>query len=278
MRRLGAALAAVAVLLSGCVRVTAETTLGEGDVVSQRAVIAMTSQARTALGQQLGQLGDLGAELPEGTEVPAEALDVDALLDPDEVRKQLADLEERFPGSVDVQPYADDEGREGVEITVTEIPLDAVDDAAGTSPLTGATSITREGDTYVVSLETGAASGLSEAGVALDQLAVLESAVDIGVSFTFPGLVQEATAGEIAGQTVTLGLTDLLAADEIRIVGGATTERDWGPLLRWGLVGLGAAALLAIATALVLQDRRRRHSSPLPPPREGGDGPGRLDQ
>ncbi|WP_062519415.1 LppM family (lipo)protein [Demequina silvatica] len=273
MRGLGAVLAVGAVALTGCVRVTTETTLGEHDTVTQHAVIAMTDQARTALEQQLAGLGE---DLPEG--VDPDALDVEALLDPDAVRERLQPLEEEFPGAVEVAAYADEDGREGVEITVTDVPLEGVDDAAGASPLTGGTAVTREGDAYVVEIATGAASGLADAGVPVDQLALVEGTVDVGVSFTFPGLVREATAGEVAGNTVTLGLTDLLASDSIRIVGGATVERDWGPLLRWGLVALAAVVLIGGATALVLQDRRRRHRSTLPPPRAAGEGgPGTLD-
>ncbi|WP_062467347.1 LppM family (lipo)protein [Demequina maris] len=274
MRRLGAALAVAAVALTGCVRVTTDTTFGDDDTFSQHAVVAMTSQARTALGQQLDQLAD---RLPEGVEAPDTGLDPGALLDPDTVREQLAPLEEAYPGAVDVQPYEDEDGLEGVEITVTDVPLDALDDAAGAAPLTGGTAVTREDDAYVVEIQTGAASGLASAGVSVDQLGLVSGAVDVAVSFTFPGLVRDASAGEIEGNTVTLGLSDLLAADSIRIVGGATNERDWGPLLRWGLVAFGAVVVVGGATALVLQDRRRRHRSHLPPPREGGEGgPGTL--
>ncbi|WP_062290686.1 LppM family (lipo)protein [Demequina phytophila] len=273
MRGLGAAFAVAAVALTGCVRVSTDTTLGEDDTLTQHAVIAMTPQARTALEQQLASMGD---ELPEG--VDPDALDVEELLDPDAVRERLKPLEDARPGSVEVIPYADEDGREGVEVTVADVPLGAVDDAAGASPLTGGTTVTREGDEYVVEIETGAASGLAGAGVPVDQLALVEGAVDVGVTFTFPGLVREATGGEITGHTVALGLSDLLGSDSIRIVGGATTERDWGPLLRWGLVILAAVVLIGGATALVLQDRRRRHRSTLPPPRAAGTGgPGTLE-
>ncbi|WP_062530425.1 LppM family (lipo)protein [Demequina rhizosphaerae] len=274
MRRLGAALAVAAVALTGCVRVSTDTTFGEDDTFSQHAVVAMTSQARMVLDQQLGQLAD---QLPDGVEAPDTGLDPGAILDPDAVRDQLAPLEEAYPGSVEVDAYEDEDGLEGVEITLTDVPLDALDDAAGASPLTGGTAVTHEGDEYVVEIQTGAASGLASAGVSVDQLGLVGSAVDVAVAFTFPGLVRSASAGEVEGNTVTLGLADLLGADSIRIVGGATTERDWGPLLRWGLVVLGAIVVVGGATALVIQDRRRRHRTHLPPPREGGEGgPGTL--
>ncbi|MDN4476014.1 hypothetical protein QQX09_09130 [Demequina sp. SYSU T00192] len=276
MRRLGAALAVAAVALTGCVRVSTETTFGEDDTFSQHAVIAMTSQARMVLDQQLGQLAD---RLPEGVEAPDDTLDPGALLDPDAVLDQLAPLEDAHPGAVEVAPYEDEDGLEGVEISITDVPFDALDDAAGAAPLTGGTAVTRDGDEYVVELATGAASGLAAAGVSTDQLGLVSGAVDVAVSFTFPGLVRSASAGEVEGNTVILGLADLLAADDIRIVGGATTERDWGPLLRWGLVALGAVVVVGGAAALVVQDRRRRHRTHLPPPREGGEGgPGTLDR
>ncbi|SEJ66764.1 LppM family (lipo)protein [Demequina mangrovi] len=280
MRRTAAALAIAAFALTGCVRVTAATTFSDEDTLSQHTVIAMTSQARTAFGQQLDQLGDL--DLPEGTELPegadADVLDgLDALLDPETMREGLAPLEEAHPGSVSVEPYEDEDGLEGVEIELTGIPIDELADAGGAAPVGGASSVTREGDSYVVQIESGAASGLAAAGAGADDLTLLGAAVDIEASFTFPGLVTEATAGEIVGNTVTLGLSDLLAADTIRIVGGATTEHDWGPLLKWLAVIAGALVIIGGATALVLQDRRRRHESHLPPPRGSEGGPGTLD-
>lgn len=273
MRRLTAGVALV-LALTGCVRFTSETTLTEDDRFSQHAVIAMTEQAANGLVQQLGQFE---GELPEGAEIPDDALDPTALLDPDAVREQLAPLEELYPGSVEVEPYSDEDGRSGVEITLTDIPLDAADDATGAAPLASSLTMAREGDDYVIELETGAASQLRGVGATAGDLTLIENAVDIGVTFTFPGLVREASAGTIEGSTVTLGLADLLSADSIRIVGGAGDEIDWGPWLRWGLVALAAAVLVGGATALVIQDRRRRSRTALPPPRESsGHGMGTL--
>ncbi len=263
MTRLGAALAAVVLLLTGCVRVTAETTLADDDTFSQHAVVAMTAQAASTLRQQLGSLPSDGADT---------LLDPAQLLDPDAVRAQLAPLEEAYPGSVDVRPYSDDQGRDGVEIDVRDIPIDVADQAAGAAPLATATSIRREGDAFVIEVATGAASQLRQAGAPVGDLGLIEGAVDVEVSFTFPGLVREASGGTIEGRTVTLGLTDLVASDTIRIVGGAGNQIDWGPWLRWGLVSLGALVLVGGATALVVQDRRRRSRSSLPLPRHGGEG------
>jgi len=275
MRRLGALVAIATLALAGCVRISAETTLGEDDTFSQTAVIAVTDQARTALRQQLGQLELPDVELPDGVEAPELATDLDALLDPDTVREQLAPLEEEYPGSVAVEPYSDEDGREGVRIDITDLPLDAAADTSGAAPLTGGTSIVREDDAYVVTLELGAASDLG--GVGGSELSLVANAVDVSVAFTFPGLVREASAGEVEGSTVTLGLTELLGADTIRIVGGAETEIDWGPWLRWGLVTLAALVIVGGAVALVIQDRRRRARTDLPPPRESSPGgPGTL--
>ncbi|WP_062465325.1 LppM family (lipo)protein [Demequina soli] len=261
----GAAVLAALLALSGCVRLTTETTFGTDDTVTQHTVVAMTAQARTTLQERLGSVAD---RLPDG---------VDGLLDPATVRRELAPLARAHPGAVDVTPYTDDQGRAGVEITVSDVPLDALDDAAGgASALTGASSVTRERDAYVVVVRTGAASALAAAGVDAGQLSLAGGAVEVRAAFTFPGLVRSASAGEIAGHTVTLGLADLAGSDEIRIVGGATVERDWAPLLRWGLVALGALVIVGGAILLVVQDRRRRHRSPLPPPRAAGDGVGTL--
>ncbi|WP_296667691.1 hypothetical protein [Demequina sp.] len=272
MRRSGVAIAALVLALTGCVRVSAESTLGPDDTFSQHAIVAMTNQARNAIESQLDQV-----ELPEGVDTPDVPLDVGALLDPDTVREQLAPLEEAEPGSVTVQAYSDDEGRNGVEIDIVDVPLDTVADAAGALPVGGASAIARDGDTYVVTIETGAASQLQAAGGGIGDLSLLEGAVDVAVAFTFPGLVREASAGTIEGTTVTLGLSDLLGSDSIRIVGGADREIDWGPLLKWGLVTLAGLLVVGGGAALVIQDRRRRARTALPPPRaDGGGGVGML--
>ena len=267
---------AAAAALAGCVRLDSTTTLSEDDTFDQHAIIAAAPEALTALRQQLGNLPE--GTLPDGAD-PEDALaglDLEALLDPDTFREQLAPLEGARPGSVTVEPYEDQDGRTGVELTVTDVPLAEVDDAAGTVPLAGALGIAREGDDYVVTLAPGAASQLDGLGAQESQLRLIENSVDVAVSFAFPGLVTEATAGEVAGNTVTLGLSDLLAADTIRIVGGANHQLDWGPILRWGGVALAIAAVLGGAAALVIQDRRRR-AAHLPPPRKGSDGgPGTL--
>ncbi|WP_062380920.1 LppM family (lipo)protein [Demequina pelophila] len=285
MRRLAAVVALAVAVLAGCVRVTSETTLGEDDTFSQHAIVAISPSALTALSQQLPLL-----DLPAGIDVDGledtdlkdtdledlAGLDPADLLDPATIRDRLAPLEEAHPGSTEVEPYEDEDGRTGVEITVTDVPLEALEDASQANPLAGPAAVTRDGDTYVVEVTTGAASQLAQSGLRASDLRLVESAVDIGVAFTFPGLVREASAGEVSGRTVTLGLGDLLSSDDIRIVAGADREIDWEPILKWGLVALGAIVLIGGATALVVQDRRRRHRTNLPPPRAAGEGPGTL--
>lgn len=275
MRR-AAAVAIVAVMaLTGCVRVTTETTFHADETVTQHAILAADPAALDTLEQQLGSLPE--GMLPDAAGTDGMVPGLAALLDPDTLREQLAPLEESMPGSVTITDYADDEGREGVEITATDVPLERIEEAGALAAgLGGAPTVEVEEGTYTVTLATGAASALAESGADTRALGLAEAAIDFSVAFTFPGLVREASAGEITGNTVTLGLRDLLGSDQVRIVAGAEPERDWGPLLRWGLVGLAAAALVGGATALVLQDRRRRASSSLPEPREPGTGPGTL--
>ena len=269
---IGAASAALA--LAGCVRLTSETVLSEDDTFSQHAIIAAAPDALATLREQMDLLG--GGDIPDDA---LDGLDLESLLDPDTFREQLAPVEQARPGTVDVRDYSDEDGRTGVEIAVTDIPLDAVDDAGATMPLAGTTSIVREGATYVFTLESGAASQLEGLGAQASQVRLIENAVDVSVAFTFPGLVTEASAGEITGTTVTLGLSDLLSADAIVIVGGAQHQIDWGPYVRWGLVGLAIVVVVGGATALVLQDRRRRAGTTLPPPRDATEGGvGTLDR
>lgn len=264
-----------ALILTGCVRLTADTTLNEGETFSQHSIIAAAPDALTTLREQLNMLG-AGAILPEGADDALGQLDIASALDADAVREQLSELSATYPGAVKVADYQDEDGLTGVEVTLTDLPITAIEQSAAATPL-GAASITREDDIYVIDVTTGAATQLSGAGIGASQLALIEGAVTISASFTFPGLVTTASAGTIAGNTVTLTLGDLLSTDAIHIEGGATHAIDWAPIIKWGLVIIAGLAIIGGATALVLQDRRRRHSNHLPPPRAtGGTGAGVL--
>ena len=269
------AVAGVAALaLAGCVRATVDTAVHEDGTFSSHSVVAISDSAASQFEEMLGSglPGDVDAEVPDD-------LDIEDLLGGAQDSPALADLEERYPGQVEVADYDDGE-LSGVEITLTDLPLDEFDAAGAQSAGALGASATLEAveDTYVVTVTRPAELDLSTAGLTEGNLSLIESSVEIAVTFTFPGLVQEASAGEIDGKTVTLGLTDLASAEEIVIVAGASDAIDWGPWLRWGGIALAFVLVIGGAAALVIQDQRRRRTSALPAPgtTESPSGPGML--
>src|SRR5690606_1178751 len=112
--------------------------------------------------------------------------------------EQFSDLVSRYPGQISVSDYESDDLK-GVELVIDSLPLDEFNTAAGdlTAGLGATTSITREGDQFVVSLTTEDALELPEMGPEVPDLALLESAIDFEVIYRFPGLVTEASAGRI---------------------------------------------------------------------------------
>lgn len=276
--RWGVAAAVAALALAGCVRATAETTIHEDGTFSQHSVAAISDAAAAQLEGMLGGdlPGDLAQELPEGTGAD---LDIDSLLGGAQDSPQLAELQERYPGQIEVADYDDGE-LSGIEITVTDLPLDEFN-AAGTQAggALGASAALEEIDgQYVVTLMRPAELDLSSAGITTSNLSLIESSVDIAVTFTFPGLIEEASAGEVSGKSVTLGLTDLASDEEIVIVAGANDAIDWGPWLRWGGIALAFVLVIGGAAALVIQDQRKRRRTVLPPPAttDAPSGPGML--
>ena len=265
-----AILAGAAVALTGCVRVSADTEISTEETFSQHSVIAVSAAAERQLAQ-LPQLAE-ASRLPEG-------LDLDALLEGAAQSPALEDLTDRYPGQVEVADYDDGELR-GIEITVTDLPLDEFDalGAQATGGLGAQASIATQDDQFVVTMTPPADLDLGAAGVTASSLSLIESSVEVAVTFSFPGLVREASAGDVSGTSVTLGLADLLSGEEIVIVADAGTAIDWGPWLRWGGIVLAFALVIGGAAALVLQDRRKQRETVLPPPQvsDAPAGPGMI--
>ena len=265
--RFAATVVFAAVALAGCVRVTSDTTVSDADTFSQVTIIATTPAARAQLGDTAGvDLGNL-----KGLVTDSDA---------------YKDLAQKYPGQVAVEDFEDGD-LSGVEVTTTDLPLDefagAFAQLSSNLPLTGAATLVRTGETYVVTIPSGdAAATLEDAGISPSQLELLSGQVNVGVSFTFPGLVTSATAGEIDGHTVTIGLADLASGEDITIVAGAGKQTNWKPWLMWGGIGLAALVIIGGATALIVQDVRRHRSTKLPPPDaaagEHPTGPGVLTE
>jgi hypothetical protein len=253
--------AAIAVLaLAGCVRVEANTSIGTDDTFSQHAVFAITDAVAAQVGREAGvNVSDLTESLVES----------DA----------FKDLQATYPDQVTIADYEDGD-LHGIELTITDLPLSEFNGAASevTAGLGATASIEHVDDTYVVTMtavdgEDGALPGggsllssLDAMGVSAANLSVVASSIDFGVSYTFPGLVTEATSGTIDGNTATLALTDLTSGTDIRIVGGDSTQRDWWPLIKWLLIAAAFASVIGGATLLVRQDQRRQRTNSLPPP------------
>lgn len=262
-------LAAIAVLavaaLAGCVRLTSDTQVHPDDTFSQVAVIATTAEAR----EQLGSLAQVDLGDLKGLIMSSEGY--------------LA-LSKKYPDHVSVEDYEDGD-LSGVQITATDLPLEefqtSFSQLTSQLPLTGDATLVHTEDTYVVSLPAGTlADGLDDAGVSAGQLQLLGSSVDVGITFSFPGLVRAATAGTVDGNSVTLDLGDLASGEDITIVASAAEETNWKPWLMWGGIGLAALVIVGGATALIVQDVRRHRTTALPAPQaaagSGTQGPGVL--
>lgn len=235
--------------LSGCVRVLADTTVHADNTYSQHLIVAVSDQAAAELGGQAG--GDVSEFFDQAT-------------NSDEFQELVA----QYPDSVIVDDYSDGE-LEGLEVTIESLPLEQFNEAATsiTGALGASATLERQGEQFIVTLVSDAGQNLGELEGAGGNLALLDSAIDFEITYSFPGLVSEATAGTISGKTVTLGVSDLLENPDIRIVAGAEPAIDWAPIIRWTLIALAFAVIVGGATVLVMQDRRKQRRTHLPPPR-----------
>lgn len=265
MRRALAWVGATAVAglaLTGCVRTTVDTTITSDDTFSQHSIIAFNDTVAAQVSDEVG-------------------LDATNLREQLESAPEFAEFQQSFPGQIEVVDYDDGELR-GVELTLTDIPIEEFNNAAtqaGTG-LTGGATLSREDDTFVVEMSFPETAGLADLGVSESQLGLLAGSLDIGVSYTFPGPIESATVGTVDGHTVTLGLADLAGGQDVRIVASAGDSINWGPILTWGGVGLAFLLVIGGATALILQDRRTSRRNTLPPHQatDTPTGPGVLGE
>jgi hypothetical protein len=263
--RLSALAILAAATLAGCVRFTSDTAVHADDTFSQTAIIATTEAARSQLGSMVPvDLGDLKGAISSS--------------------EGYLELVAEYPEQIAIEDYSDGD-LSGVKLTATNLPLDEFERSfsqlTAQLPFTANATIAHTEETYVVSLPAGSAAGaLEQAGISAGQLELLGTSVDVSISFSFPGLVTSATAGEVEGKTVTLGLADLASGQDITIVAGAAEQIDWQPWLMWGGIGLAALVIIGGATALIVQDVKRHRHNALPPPDaaagQAASGPGIL--
>ena len=215
------ALCALAMLMTGCIKVDLNMELHGDNTVGGTMVFAVSRDLLALTGSSaddlLGQITASAGPLPSGVQ---------------------------FQES----PYADDKF-EGKTYTFHDVPIDAF--SQGTTA--GETiSIKRVGDTFQVNGEidlTQAATGPLQPGAA--QLA---KDMELRIAITFPGPVSQQSGGTITGNTVTW--TPAFGdKTEIRAIGSAIGSGHGAVL--WILIGL--AVLLAVVVALVLMRSRRNH-------------------
>ena len=232
------AFTALAMLLTGCIKLNMDLVLSSNDTVSGTVQFGVQKELLELTGQSVE---DLLGDVP----LPSDA-----------------------PG-VTTEPFEDEEFA-GQQFNFDSVPIAQFNQggATGATGLTGVPvsdqlSITRQGNTFVVAgvLDmsggvTGATNPLGATGAEL-----LQSA-EIRIAITFPGDVIEAN-GQVNGNTVTYvpRFGDRL---EINATGSAIDDGDaeaaaggdGGSNLPLILIIIGVVALIAIVLFLVLRSRR----------------------
>jgi phosphatidylinositol mannoside-binding LppM-like protein len=182
--RIGA-FAALALLLSGCIKLNMNLGINDDNTVSGTIQFGVDKQLLELSGQNAEDL--LGGDSPFPSNAPG----------------------------VTVKPFDDGEFA-GQEFTFEAVPLEEFNSGgfAGATGLSGVSGVTgssdalniqRQGDTFVVTGALDLSSGLSGATgpFAGSGGADLFKTAEIKLAFTFPGAVQSAPGGQIDGNTVT---------------------------------------------------------------------------
>jgi len=220
------ALCALAMLMTGCIKVDLNMELNGDNTVSGTMVFAVSRDLLALTGSSaddlLGQITASAGPLPSGVQ---------------------------FQES----PYVDDTF-EGKTYTFHDVPIDAF--SQGTTTAGETISIKRVGDTFQVNGEidlTRAVTGQLQPGAA--QLA---KDMELRIAITFPGPVSQQSGGTISGNTVTW-TPAFGEKTEIQATGSAIGSGGNGPAM-WILLGL--AILLVVVVALVLVRSRRSRVPP----------------
>jgi hypothetical protein len=232
------AFAALALVLTGCIKLNMDLVIGSDDTVSGVVQFGVQKELLELTGQSVD---DLLGDVP----LPSDA-----------------------PG-VTTEPFEDDEFA-GQQFNFESVPIEQFDPSQVTGatgvtgvPATDQLSITRQGDTFVVVgvLDmsggiTGATNPFGGTGAEL-----LESA-DIRIAITFPGDVIEAN-GQVDGNTVTY-VPRFGERLEINATGSAIDDGDaeaaaggdGGSNLPLILIIIGVVALIAVVVFLIVRSRR----------------------
>jgi LppM domain len=240
--RIGA-FAAMALLLTGCIKLNMNLGINDDNTVSGTIQFGVDKQLLELSGQNAEDL--LGGDSPFPSNAPG----------------------------VTVEPFDDGEFA-GQEFTFESVPLEEFNSggfagATGLSGVTGSSDsldIQRQGDTFVVTGALDLSSGLSGATGPLGGSggADLFRSADIKIAFTFPGEVIQAPGGQIDGNTVTYVPT-FGERVEINATGSAidngqaqdVTGGDEGSNLLLYIVMGAAVVVLLVVLFLVLRGRNK---------------------
>jgi hypothetical protein len=230
MKRLGTAgrlvlVAALALLLTGCLKLDMDLQLQTDDTVNGTIVLAVSKDILELTGGSVDDL--IGSDTP-------------------------------FPEDIEGVTTEDyDEGDwSGKQFNFDGVPISEFSDSTDEESL----QIVRSGDTFEVSGVLDLSSGLSGATGATGASQFLESA-ELRVAITFPGEVIDAN-GSIDGNTVTWE-PEFGERLEIQATGSAIASGGAGSSMMWILIGVGAVVVVAIVIAVLMS--RKKKGAPAAP-------------
>ncbi len=241
------AMTGLAVLaLAGCARFTAEDTFSPNNTVTQDLTVALTPDAAKQVGVDLSTL--TAAALKRASAKAFPGID---------------------PSKITIEDYTEGD-RKGVHIVARDLTLQELNAGAteGSTAIANGLgtpmTVARQGDTYIVTFPADPKRDLSQVPGG-SSIGLIANSVDFSITLSFPGPVKSATAGQVDGKKVVLGLEDLVTPNAIVIKAQATPGIAWQPILRW--LGIGGVAVVIVggAALLIWQDKRKQRINGLPP-------------
>jgi hypothetical protein len=216
-----AAVGALALLLTGCIKLNIDLQLNSDNTVSGSMIFAFDKQLLELTGQSADDVLGSAAAVP--TDQPG----------------------------VSSKPY-DDGKFVGQEITFDSVPLTEF-----SSGDTESLNIVREGDTFKVSGTLDLSGGTDTGGLGTDQATQdLLAGAEIQVSITFPGPVQDAN-GQIDGNMVTWN-PKVGESLQIQATGSAIESSSGGSTTTILLIVGGIVVVLIIVLVVVMMSRKRK--------------------
>ena len=241
-----ALLGVAAFLLTGCIKMQADFVIKADDTFDATIFMGYSDEAMKQLSEMSGQsIEDMQADMG--------------------IDSQIDDLERQFGADATVETVSQD-GYTGSKITIKNQPLSDISSAAGS----GAMSIVREGDTFVLSGNLDMAEG-GEGMDGLDAMGAMGIEMPVMIfTFTFPGAVKS-SSGEINGNTATFNL-DFGKSNEISAEaeaidngkGGGPPGSGGGISMMLILIIAGAVIVVAaVVLIIVLRSKKKKAAAPM---------------